>query len=725
MSAREEINKQLYDAVKRNEVETVTHLIKRGADVNTRGGIWNQWTALQYAAVYNHSKVVRILLENGCDINIKDNDKSLSASSWPVNSAPSDEWKIMETTTTAPEEVAQAVASVAENIGNEGGSLQSGAVSVVVPEGAVSIPTTFSIATYLDEQVMPPVNEEEVVVSPVVHISTSQSSHKFNKPVQLSLRPEVALKPREHETGWLLELKMSESSTEGKPSEWHTVLQLNTDTEVVVTHSPSVHYDPNTQTLYVNHFSFLVWLGKALGIRSMRDIRYVLFGQQLQLHKWKIAAHIIHGSISAYNEIAEKMKSKSYEELIVPIKDRIGLEGKVRMSIECCDPWQMVLGKAVTHIPTKRIWNCRKDAACYYEFTVQDRERSSDTLQCTVVASFEHDKQEKSDDSCDSVPLMVAHPLTKPRIREITTGDRPALDTVLDVDDDISQYAKIVRRHSDKLGGFWRGWADVPVDVIRDVSYLLTSSECKQQLAKSLLDVESGGIHRDEIVQSSDEVFTTLDLWIRNQGDKATLDRLFRFMQTVDLFEALKERLNERLKSQKPKKVGIARFHPPQLFHVVNENTSTCWLGLGLEMGLKNDQVMSTVEGTHAYKLRAIYERKRSEVGEYRAAAHLVTAVQAIKKMGSVEDDLPGVTAALAESCSYSGLEAEQVGQAIVAAEALYNDDKSSRLDSFRESSSNLEGQEILNPVFAHEGQVDVQPSSCCCLSFLRRCRQQ
>ena len=157
-------------------------------------------------------------------------------------------------------------------------------------------------------------------------------------------------------------------------------------------------------------------------------------------------------------------------------------------------------------------------------------------------------------------------------------------------------------------------------------------------------------------------MFTTLDLWIRNQGDKATLDRLFRFMQTVDLFEALKERLNERLKSQKPKKgecvfliilvfvfnlvfsrsVGIARFHPPQLFHVVNENTSTCWLGLGLEMGLKNDQVMSTVEGTHAYKLRAIYERKRSEVGEYRAAAHLVTAVQAIKKMGSVEDDLPG-----------------------------------------------------------------------------------
>ena len=339
------------------------------------------------------------------------------------SAAPSDEWKIMETRTTTPKEVVRPVTSVAENIGIEGGLLQSDSVSVFVPEGAVSVPTTFSVATYLDEQVMPPVNEEEVVVSPVVHISTSQSSHKLNKPVQLSFQPEVALKPREHESGWLLKLKMSELSTEGNPSEWRTVLQLNTDTEVVETHSPSVHYDPNTQTLYVNDVGVMVWLGKAFGIQSMRDVRYALFGQQLQFHNWKIAAHIIHGSMSVYHEIAENMKSKSYEELTVPIKDRIGLEGRVRMSIECCNPWQMRLGKAVTHIPTRRIWNSRKDAACYYEFTLQDREKSSDTLECTVEASFEHEKQENFNDPSDPVTLIVAHPLTKPpRTTEITTG---------------------------------------------------------------------------------------------------------------------------------------------------------------------------------------------------------------------------------------------------------------------------------------------------------------
>ena len=130
----------------------------------------------------------------------------------------------------------------------------------------------------------------------------------------------------------------------------------------------------------------------------MRDVRNALFGQQLQLHNWKIAAHITHGAMSTYNEIVENMKSKVYEELTVPIKDRIGSEAKVLMSIECCDPWQMGLRKAVTHIPTRHFLNSRKDATCYYVSTVQDREESSNTLQCTVAVE---------------VP---------PRFTEITTG---------------------------------------------------------------------------------------------------------------------------------------------------------------------------------------------------------------------------------------------------------------------------------------------------------------
>ena len=167
----------------------------------------------------------------------------------------------------------------------------------------------------------------------------------------------------------------------------------------------------------------MVRLGKALGIQSMRDVRYALFGQQLQLHNWKIAVHIIYGSMSTYTEIAENMKSRSYEELTVPVNDRIGMEGKVHICLKCCEPWEMGSGKAVTCIPTRRIWNSRKDAPCYYEFTVQDRERSSDILRFDVELSFEKDQQRKKDDTFDPVILIVAHPLPKPNSsHEIATS---------------------------------------------------------------------------------------------------------------------------------------------------------------------------------------------------------------------------------------------------------------------------------------------------------------
>ena len=86
------------------------------------------------------------------------------------------------------------------------------------------------------------------------------------------------------------------------------------------------------------------------------------------------------------------------------------------------------------------------------------------------------------------------------------------------------------------------------MDVIRDVSFLLTSSECKRLLAKSL------AIKPAQLLQSEDEVFTTIDLWIMDRKDEATLDSLFQFMLTINLFEALKDRLDQRLKEQTSKK---------------------------------------------------------------------------------------------------------------------------------------------------------------------------
>ena len=75
----------------------------------------------------------------------------------------------------------------------------------------------------------------------------------------------------------------------------------------------------------------------------------------------------------------------------------------------------------------------------------------------------------------------------------------------------------------------------------------------------------------------------------------------------------------------------------------MNDNAASRYLELGLEIGLTFDQVNIAAEG-HPYsgKLLALYMTKCKEVGEYRAAARLVAAVDKISIMGSVEDDLPG-----------------------------------------------------------------------------------
>ncbi|XP_062523193.1 putative ankyrin repeat protein RF_0381, partial [Corticium candelabrum] len=86
MSTRKEINKQLYYAVDRSDVETVTRLIKRGADVNTRGGFQN-WTVLIQACYDDNKEMVELLLRSGSDVNktTKDGETSLMCAAFREN----------------------------------------------------------------------------------------------------------------------------------------------------------------------------------------------------------------------------------------------------------------------------------------------------------------------------------------------------------------------------------------------------------------------------------------------------------------------------------------------------------------------------------------------------------------------------------------------------------------------------------------------------------------
>ena len=120
---------------------------------------------------------------------------------------------------------------------------------------------------------------------------------------------------------------------------------------------------------------------------------------------------------------------------------------------------------------------------------------------------------------------------------------------------DIALFVIHRTRNSDKLGGFLLGWSAIPVDVIRDVSHLVKDIGISH-LAKSLLSDESVGKELKSILQSREPVFTIIKLWIDKQKDKATLDKLFRSLDTHDLFRLLQGRLDERMQTQKPQKGG-------------------------------------------------------------------------------------------------------------------------------------------------------------------------
>ena len=60
----------MFSAAERGDAGTVNSTLKFGASVHTRLGFWDRYeTALHRAALYRRAEVVRVLLDNGADVN--------------------------------------------------------------------------------------------------------------------------------------------------------------------------------------------------------------------------------------------------------------------------------------------------------------------------------------------------------------------------------------------------------------------------------------------------------------------------------------------------------------------------------------------------------------------------------------------------------------------------------------------------------------------------------
>ena len=80
---KQELNDQLYEAVRKGDVAGVTAALDRGADVNAKFRYGT--TALFKAAERGNTEIAKILLDHGADVKVKDTFYQATAMTWAID----------------------------------------------------------------------------------------------------------------------------------------------------------------------------------------------------------------------------------------------------------------------------------------------------------------------------------------------------------------------------------------------------------------------------------------------------------------------------------------------------------------------------------------------------------------------------------------------------------------------------------------------------------------
>lgn len=80
---KQQLNEQLWEAVRKGDAATVTALLDKGADVNAKFRYGT--TALFKAAERGHTEIVKILLARGADASVKDSFYKATAMTWALD----------------------------------------------------------------------------------------------------------------------------------------------------------------------------------------------------------------------------------------------------------------------------------------------------------------------------------------------------------------------------------------------------------------------------------------------------------------------------------------------------------------------------------------------------------------------------------------------------------------------------------------------------------------
>jgi ankyrin repeat protein len=82
-NSKQELNDQLFEAVRKGDVAAVTAALDHGADVNAKFRYGT--TALFKAAERGYAEVAKVLLDRGADVKVKDTFYGTTAITWAID----------------------------------------------------------------------------------------------------------------------------------------------------------------------------------------------------------------------------------------------------------------------------------------------------------------------------------------------------------------------------------------------------------------------------------------------------------------------------------------------------------------------------------------------------------------------------------------------------------------------------------------------------------------
>jgi hypothetical protein len=82
-NSKQELNDQFWEAARKGDVQAVTALLDKGADVNAKFRYGT--TALFKAAERGHTEMIKLLLARGADVSVKDTFYGTTAMSWALD----------------------------------------------------------------------------------------------------------------------------------------------------------------------------------------------------------------------------------------------------------------------------------------------------------------------------------------------------------------------------------------------------------------------------------------------------------------------------------------------------------------------------------------------------------------------------------------------------------------------------------------------------------------